>query len=344
MRLIEIGRQDRLHYTDSERLEVIFSCNDVFFDVILSDKPLPGYDITDTVEQRYVKRFTACSEWDGGVGEEPLEFQDLEEELEREIEATLRILLQPEILRSALTPKDDEAKPRTLREHMNPKVFGYQLATLAGEAVLVKHDEVPSVVFHPPIPDTAISNAKVPVISPDSIQVIEKLAYYWVVKVLKDGQAMVCKLTSRSGHDSLAREYDALQMILDSGIAPAIRCPIMRGVIKGQDGGLVGILLDYVKPSISNLENGLRHEKTISRSMRERWATQIEETLQQLHDINVVWGDAKSANILIDDNHNAWILDFGGGNTVGWVPEELVGTKEGDLHALKIILEVIMKD
>jgi hypothetical protein len=53
----------------------------------------------------------------------------------------------------------------------------------------------------------------------------------------------------------------------------------------------------------------------------------------------VVWGDAKTANILIDKHSNAWITDFGGGLTRGCRDDELVETKEGDLQALEKILE-----
>jgi hypothetical protein len=53
----------------------------------------------------------------------------------------------------------------------------------------------------------------------------------------------------------------------------------------------------------------------------------------------VTWGDAKTANMLIDNNSNAWITDFGGGFTRGWVPQELMETKQGDLQALGKILE-----
>jgi hypothetical protein len=55
----------------------------------------------------------------------------------------------------------------------------------------------------------------------------------------------------------------------------------------------------------------------------------------------VVWGDAKTSNILIDKKDDAWIVDFGGGQTLGWVDYELVGSKDGDLQALKKILEAL---
>ena len=55
----------------------------------------------------------------------------------------------------------------------------------------------------------------------------------------------------------------------------------------------------------------------------------------------MIWGDAKTSNILIDEKDDAWIVDFGGGQTLGWVDYELVGSKDGDLQALKKILEAL---
>jgi hypothetical protein len=57
--------------------------------------------------------------------------------------------------------------------------------------------------------------------------------------------------------------------------------------------------------------------------------------------MGLVWGDAKTTNILIDGKVDAWTVGFGGGQTLGWVDYELVGTKDGDLQALKKILEAL---
>ncbi len=48
----------------------------------------------------------------------------------------------------------------------------------------------------------------------------------------------------------------------------------------------------------------------------------------------IVWGDAKPDNIIIDMEDNAWILDFGGGGTPGWMDNDLMDTKEGDLYVV----------
>ena len=71
-------------------------------------------------------------------------------------------------------------------------------------------------------------------------------------------------------------------------------------------------------------------------SLRRKWAAQIEQTVKELHRHGVVWGDAKPDNVVIDMDDNAWVLDFGGGGTTGWMPEEsfMFQTKEGDLYAV----------
>jgi serine/threonine protein kinase len=78
-----------------------------------------------------------------------------------------------------------------------------------------------------------------------------------------------------------------------------------------------------------------------SPELRQRWATQITRSLAELHKHSIIWGDAKAENILIDRNDDAWIIDFGGSYTVGWVDKEKAGTLEGDMQGLSKILEML---
>ncbi|KAK0709129.1 hypothetical protein B0T26DRAFT_754385 [Lasiosphaeria miniovina] len=57
-----------------------------------------------------------------------------------------------------------------------------------------------------------------------------------------------------------------------------------------------------------------------------RWATQIEAAVSALHKAGIVWGDVKAENVLVDRDDNAWIIDFGGGYTRGWLDADLAGT------------------
>lgn len=76
-------------------------------------------------------------------------------------------------------------------------------------------------------------------------------------------------------------------------------------------------------------------------SLRRRWADQITYSLGKLHERGVIWGDAKADNILIDENDEAWIINFGGSYTVGWVDKEKAGTLEGDMQGLAKTFDVL---
>jgi serine/threonine protein kinase len=78
-----------------------------------------------------------------------------------------------------------------------------------------------------------------------------------------------------------------------------------------------------------------------SPQQRKLWADQIGGALEMLHDQDIIWGDAKADNILIDAQENAWMVDFGGSYTVGWVDEDKAGTVEGDMQGLAKIMDLL---
>lgn len=71
--------------------------------------------------------------------------------------------------------------------------------------------------------------------------------------------------------------------------------------------------------------------------VRQKWVDQISNTLKQLHSRNIVWGDAKAENALIDANGDAYLIDFGGGYTEGMVEKEMCNSIEGGLQGLESI-------
>lgn len=76
---------------------------------------------------------------------------------------------------------------------------------------------------------------------------------------------------------------------------------------------------------------------------RRRWARQIGHAVGRLHAAGVVWGDAKHENVLVDMAGDAWLVDFGGSYTRGWVDEERRETVEGDLQGLGRIEEWLVR-
>jgi serine/threonine protein kinase len=92
---------------------------------------------------------------------------------------------------------------------------------------------------------------------------------------------------------------------------------------------------------LDDVKEGLTPEVEANTSLRNKWAAQIKETLSELHKLGIIWRDIKMDNVLIDDNDDAVLLDFGGGNTVGWVDQDKYGTLDGDMQGLGKILAAL---
>ena len=69
-------------------------------------------------------------------------------------------------------------------------------------------------------------------------------------------------------------------------------------------------------------------------ALRQKWASQIEHTVMNLHRNGIAWGGAKLDNVLIDHDDNAWVLNFGHGITDGRVDGSVDEEKEADLIGL----------
>lgn len=110
----------------------------------------------------------------------------------------------------------------------------------------------------------------------------------------------------------------------------------MLGLITHGDS-IAGFILAKIPtkyPSLHPILTGKLEGAIPSLSLRKKWATQIEHTVKELHCHGVVWGDAKPDNVAIDVDDNAWVLDFGGGGTPGWMDPSTYETEEGDLNVV----------
>lgn len=87
------------------------------------------------------------------------------------------------------------------------------------------------------------------------------------------------------------------------------------------------------------MSRGLAERSPIS--SRRRWASQIDGSIKKLHQESIIWGDVKAENVPIDKNDDAWVIDFGGSYTPGWVDPEKAGSLEGDLQGLENIMGML---
>ncbi|KAL5118691.1 hypothetical protein ACEQ8H_003368 [Pleosporales sp. CAS-2024a] len=82
-------------------------------------------------------------------------------------------------------------------------------------------------------------------------------------------------------------------------------------------------------------------QSSIPRSQRAEWATKCEKYVKTLHDNDIIWGDAKADNFMVDEDNELWIIDFGGSYTEGWVDPELNETLEGDDMGLEKVVDAL---
>ncbi|OAA53696.1 Protein kinase-like domain protein [Cordyceps fumosorosea ARSEF 2679] len=154
--------------------------------------------------------------------------------------------------------------------------------------------------------------------------------------LIKDG-AIVCFYKACHSIVGALGELSNYRAIADSGLyQQGLNTCRVHGVVIDSKYFLAGILLSYIDGTDLPHALGAIHEEPDypSHQLRRVWMQQLDDGLAALHKAGIVWGDATAENVLIDKDNNAWIINFGGRYTEGWVDEELFGTVEGDLMGL----------
>ncbi|KAI0194218.1 hypothetical protein F4808DRAFT_441388 [Astrocystis sublimbata] len=251
-----------------------------------------------------------------------------------------------------VAPANKVVSPPTeqdLHSLLYPPVLTYRLMTVESTPTLVAIDPSEAHTLVEPTFDEDTeeeweTDDNLPKYPPSQITILKSFVQgggHTVSRVLVNKKEMLCKAQSQGlcGSD-LRRELDSMQKIRHAclqGHGP-IRVPALLGYVTHPEAGcIIGFLREWVLGSL------LRNVSisTTPEEQRQMWAKQISDTLQQLHGIDVIWGDGKSSNVIIDEEDAAWLIDFGGGFTEGWVSQELAGTVEGDDQAVKKIAEFL---
>ncbi|EWG55540.1 hypothetical protein FVEG_13528 [Fusarium verticillioides 7600] len=158
--------------------------------------------------------------------------------------------------------------------------------------------------------------------------------------LLKDGNAAFFKPMRWGDQKTFMNELEKYKNIRDAHLDESLRISRLIGLVRDGTGPVFGLLLTYIDCGRKTLLCAAGPD--ISRELKQSWAQQVHDAVQQLHAAGIIWGDAKPDNVLVDRKNDAWLIDFGGGYTNGWVPKELAGTVEGDLQGLKRINEFLL--
>ncbi|KAI5857371.1 hypothetical protein GGS23DRAFT_600859 [Durotheca rogersii] len=257
------------------------------------------------------------------------------------------ILLPPQYSFSLTTV---DGTPKLLREGS----YRLELSEIPGKGY--KRD-LPSLSPQLPSPQFPVFNVQLkvkedlglPRYLTTGIRVLKKLlGDGYISHVLVDGRDTCAKVGREFDGGAMQRELDCLSKITAYATQQSLKIhvPKLLGLIEMPDNGnIIGILEELIPhpkdPELSTLAR-IDDISTISKERRETWATQVRETVDWLHGNGIVWGDGKADNVLIHpDTDEPWLIDFGGGNTRGWVDEHLAGTSEGDDQAVRRIFEFL---
>ena len=148
------------------------------------------------------------------------------------------------------------------------------------------------------------------------------------------GNSIYClKTIYRSGDDqSFIREVTCLGKCSHPNIIRLV------GISVDDKDRADGMIIDYVEKARS-----LRSVDSISSEEYERWRKQMHDAVTYLHKNGIIWGDAKAANVLIRQDGDIVLVDFGGGHTKGWVDSANKETKNGDLQGLQSITNFMLE-
>ncbi|KAF2129690.1 hypothetical protein P153DRAFT_367057 [Dothidotthia symphoricarpi CBS 119687] len=163
----------------------------------------------------------------------------------------------------------------------------------------------------------------------------------WVQgRVMVEGNFMYFKPRFDMREPDFEREFWILSRINEAGLGDQVRVPKLLGiVVSGKNGEItMGFLITMItSPEMgSHLRSPGFWDKP---ELHKRWEEQVTATVKKLHASGIVWGDVHPMNIVIDEEFNAWAIDFGGMNNVQFVDDKNRETVEGDKQGVTKIFQ-----
>ncbi|KAJ5201146.1 hypothetical protein N7449_005949 [Penicillium cf. viridicatum] len=204
-------------------------------------------------------------------------------------------------------------------------VTNLRLETSDGRLHVHVTEDVNETIPYPPISSIRhLVNA--PMIPEDSLHFESHLSGF-VYKINLDGRFYIKKeIPGPDTVDEFLYEINALHALKDRPSVIQVEGIVIddwRGVVKG-------LLISYAeKGALVDILYEQRGRTSFAR--RERWAKQIVQGLCEIHESGYVQGDFTLANIVVDADDNAKIIDINRrGCPVGWEPPEIAAKIESN--------------
>lgn len=251
-----------------------------------------------------------------------------------------------------ISSQDQQAQNKFLHYFLFPPFFHFRLEASAPTGsvsiIPISSSETDTIHTVDPASDQGFQEEleicqDLPRYTPEEVfatEVFERGARTVTAAVQIQGRDMFCKSSGEPGGlygTSKGRELECLHKIREFFPTGSIRVPQLLGYVNNHDTEhILGFIRQWVP--------GRRLSDIITSATsqnKEKWAFQIRQTVELLHQHGLIWGGGKPDSIIIDEQDNAWLIDFGGGYTRGWVDEDLAETKEGDEQALNRIMELL---
>ncbi|MCJ1399893.1 hypothetical protein MMC11_003096 [Xylographa trunciseda] len=310
---------------------ITFDCNGKFFEVRLSTEAPQG-----SVEHGYLERLTSA-----------LEFKN-EEELDsifEKLSDLLAELCQPWFSRFAGFRRENTHPRPSLDILLYPEVLELELITIDGQPRVNLRNTVEGLrVSAPSSIHKEFFNVDTPTFNISEVEVLETIKKDTVFKASVHGTTVCAKVIGhRFSTQALQREILCLQRIATAESIPQLCVPALLGLILSETNEtlVIGFLMEYIDRGPFGPDLFLTNLDSISQMQRDKWGLQLVDCIRRLHDIGIIWGDAKADNIIVDKKGNPWLVDFGGGWTDGWVDSGLADTQAGDLQGLHQILDLL---
>lgn len=190
-----------------------------------------------------------------------------------------------------------------------------------------------------------ITNLDIPRFSPEDLKVItesDELNPFHPSRVTtKRGETYFLKGIDATQPDATKRELKTLVEIEKKGLHKQINVPRVHGLVTSchHPSQFIGFLLTDI-PNPTPLLKLI--DEDIPQRKREKWAQEVQRVTDILHDHDIIWGDAKADNFVLDGEGILWIIDFGGNYTEGWVDAGNVETREGDEQGIEKIVNALV--